>query len=332
MIIGNDKYTLGRTGHLIKKDAPSLDLAAQIVGEYLNSTAFKIERVLSGVSTYVYRIRLGEETLYLRVLPEQERSLGVEVHVHSLVRRMGVQVPEVIHFEHHNEVLGMSVMLVKEIPGSSVEDCISNGEYEDILYQAGQQIAVIHQVKVDGFGWIIRDQEQYGNSLRGEKKTLQDYICPYLEEDLFLLSQKVFSKVETSQITDIINSGMELMSGHEAHLVHGDFDDSHIFQQAGKYTGIIDFGEIQGSSPLYDLGHFKLHDGQRYYGFDSLAKRYDAVTSLSYYDLLEIDLWALWIGVRRLGMICGRTWGCYHEHLIKTVTMEMELLKNKLKL
>jgi aminoglycoside/choline kinase family phosphotransferase len=325
-----NEFTIERTRLLIKKDAPNIDLVIQIVSDCLNSTSFKIERVLSGVSTYVYRVQLDENIFYLRILPEQDMSFGVEVHVHSLLSQKKVQVPEVIYFQHHNEDLGMSIMLVKEILGSKVSDCSSIDEYEDILFEAGKQIAVINQVKVDGFGWIKRGNEEYGTTLRGEKNTLHDYIYEFLDEDLFLLSEKVFNKGDKSQITSILNSGIELMLRHESNLIHGDFDDSQIFHQAGKYTGIIDFGEIQGNSPLYDLGHFKLHDGQRYLGFNSLAKGYNEARHLSYNDQLEIDLWALWIGVRRLGIICKRTWGSYHEHLIKAVKIEMDILNKKI--
>ncbi len=45
-----------------------------------------------------------------------------------------------------------------------------------------------------------------------------------------------------------------------AHLAHGDFDISPVFCADGRYTGLIDFGEIRGADPLYDLGHFFLHD------------------------------------------------------------------------
>lgn len=318
---------------MIKKDAPNIDLVTQIVSDHLNSRDFKLERVLSGVSTYVYRVQLGENTFYLRVLPEQDMSFAVEVHVHSLLRQKKVQVPEVIYFEHHNEALGMSMMLVKEILGSNIEAYPPIDEYENILFDAGKQIAVINQVRVDGFGWIKRGNEECGNILQGEKDSLQDNIYEYLDEDLFLLSENVFHKDVTSQIRSTLNTGTALMLRHPSCLIHGDFDDSHIFAHNGNFTGIIDFGEIQGNSPLYDLGHFKLHDGQhrqRYLGYTSLAKGYNEVRDLSYDDQIEIDLWALWIGVRRLGIICKRTWGSYHDHLIKTVKLQMDILNKKL--
>lgn len=221
-------------------------------------------------------------------------------------------------------------MLVKEIHGSNVEDCSSIDEYEDILFEAGKQIAVINQVRVDDFGWIKRGNNEYGTTLRGEKNSLHEYIYESLDKDLFLLSENIFNKNVTNQIIATLNAGTALMLRHQSYLIHGDFDDSHIFFHNGKFTGIIDFGEIQGNSPLYDLGHFKLHDGQRYLGYNSLAKGYNEVRDLSYDDQIEIDLWALWIGVRRLGSVCKRTWGGYHEHLIKAIKTQMDILNKKL--
>jgi aminoglycoside phosphotransferase (APT) family kinase protein len=43
-------------------------------------------------------------------------------------------------------------------------------------------------------------------------------------------------------------------------LQHGDFDLTPIFCADDRYTGLIDFGEIRGAEPLFDLGHFHLHD------------------------------------------------------------------------
>jgi aminoglycoside phosphotransferase (APT) family kinase protein len=53
-----------------------------------------------------------------------------------------------------------------------------------------------------------------------------------------------------------------LLDARHAHLAHGDLDLTHIYCQHGQYTGIIDLGEIQGTGPYYDLGHFRFHDGE----------------------------------------------------------------------
>lgn len=299
--------------------APQVEAVRSFINERLHAGDYRIERVLNGVSTYVYRVGHGDETFYLRILPEQDMGFGVEVHVHQLLLQKGVRVPEVISFENHHEALGMSVMLVREIPGSSAGDGVTLGEYESILREAGRQLALINQVPVDGFGWVRRGRDERITGLRGEKISMDEYVYEHLAEDLHFLSGNLLPAVEATRILQLLGRGAALMSRHEAKLAHGDFDDSHIFQQAGRYTGILDFGEIQGSSPLYDLGHFLLHDGQRYSGFHALIEGYRDVTFLAAEDLLEIDLWALWIGMRRLGIVGRRSSGGYVEYLLRAV-------------
>lgn len=46
--------------------------------------------------------------------------------------------------------------------------------------------------------------------------------------------------------------------GEQGYLAHGDFDTTHIYQDNGRYTGIIDFGEIRGADRWYDLGYFHM--------------------------------------------------------------------------
>ncbi|MCS7461531.1 aminoglycoside phosphotransferase family protein [Paenibacillus doosanensis] len=323
-----------------KNDAPPIDLVEQIASESLNKTVKTIERELRGVSTYVYRVQLEDRTVYLRILPEEDCSFAVEVQVHSLLREKGVLVPEVIFFAPHQHISGMSFMIVGEIPGENVMNCGSKDIYHGILVQAGKQIAVINQVSVDGFGFVKRGREEDARPLQGPKKSMHDYLYEVLEEGLVLLSENGFSRRDIFQISSLFDAGADLMGRHGSCLAHGDFDDDHIFHYNGTFTGIIDFGEIQGSSPLYDLGHFKLHDGQYNQitqGFPSLAMGYNEVVELSDDDYTEIDLWALWIGVGRLARKykynrrnSKGNWGRYHDHLLKTVKIEMELLANKI--
>ena len=46
--------------------------------------------------------------------------------------------------------------------------------------------------------------------------------------------------------------------GGPAALAHGDFDPTHVYAARGRYSGIIDFGEIRGAPPLYDAAHWAL--------------------------------------------------------------------------
>ncbi len=57
----------------------------------------RITAIDSGVSTWVYRLRRGDEVFYLRIWPDPGQSFAPEALAHRLVRERGVRAPEVIY-------------------------------------------------------------------------------------------------------------------------------------------------------------------------------------------------------------------------------------------
>ncbi|WP_325166664.1 phosphotransferase [Viridibacillus soli] len=284
------------------------------------------------IALLFYRILVESDTFYLRILPEQDYSFATEVKVHDTLINKGVKVPKVIHFEHKNHLTGLSLMIMDEMAGQGLSDCSNYMDiknFENVIYDAGTQLALINQIPVDGFGWIDKNNPI---TLAGEHDSFKAYYHEHYENDLSLLSNYPFNIDEIKNIRDILETGFKLFDRKESYLVHGDFDPTHIFQENGYFTGIIDFGEIMGSSPLYDLGHFKLHDGEsgNKKGFEALLRGYSEVKHLTFHEILEIDIWALFIGLRRLGMIYGRRWNFYHDHLIQTVKSQLTVLNKNI--
>ena len=51
------------------------------------------------------------------------------------------------------------------------------------------------------------------------------------------------------------------LAGGVGRLAHGDLDVTRIFTAAGRYSGIIDFGETRGADRFFDLGQLSLRLG-----------------------------------------------------------------------
>ncbi len=220
-----------------------------------------VERVEEGVSTYVYRIYRGNEVFYLRVLPEVNASFAPEVYVHEMLRAKDVKVPEVVYFEHYNEALQRSVMVTTAIKGKHIGHYPVNEVSRNTLVEAGRDLAVINSIPVQQFGWIRRDSSAV-TALEAELPTYRAFVFEQLEEDLAFLGKLVLSTGEIKAVRGIIDRFDTWLDIEQAWLAHGDFDATHIYQEHGCYTGIIDFGEIRGGDPYYDLGHFQMHDGE----------------------------------------------------------------------
>ena len=117
----------------------------------------------------------------------------------------------------------------------------------------------------------------------------------------------------------------------QAWLAHGDFDVTHIYQHDGRYTGIIDFGEMRGAHQLYDLGHFNLHDGevvpQRL--LPALLEGYREVLPLPPDRERRISLMSVLIGVRALARNVRRQPpNAYQRHLASAIQRSIALLNS----
>lgn len=277
--------------------APEAGLVRAVAGRFLNGVT-GVERVSKGWSTYVYRIAAGSGTYYLRFLPE-DASFAAEALAHRILLDKGVSVPRVLGFERKDRATGLSIMLTAEMPGVSMDDGWPGDGAADILREAGRQIALVHEVPVDGFGWIDRTSH---DMLKGVKPTFQDYFGEFLYADLKALERYEFTDGERARIADLMEEGRRLLDVRDAVLVHGDFDISHIFHSGGRYTGLIDFGEIRGNSRLFDLATFTLFDGPPdRTAYSRLFEGYREVAPLSSEDLYAVEIMGLSIAVRFLG-------------------------------
>jgi aminoglycoside phosphotransferase (APT) family kinase protein len=222
-----------------------------------------VERVPEGVSTRVYRVLFPHETFYLRILPEEQASFAPEIFVLSQLRQKQVKVPEVLYFEHRHEILQRSIMLTTEVKGQSISQSrfLTRTELEQITEEAGRDLAIINALPVEGFGWVKREQAEV-ISLRAECPDQRGFALEFWEADLAYLAQHVLSATERTRLAAILVQYDEGLDDTQAYLAHGDFDTTHIFQDQGQYTGIIDFGEIRGANRYYDLAHFHVRDGE----------------------------------------------------------------------
>lgn len=276
-------------------NAPKAADVKTVAEKYLEQV-IKVERVPKGSSTYVYRAITDTETYYIRFLPE-DASFATEVLVHRTLFEAGVSVPRIIGWEHKNELTGLSVMIENEVPGISVEDEKPKLNLQEIMRDAGRQLAHIHGITVDGFGWINKD---YPDALKGEKAGFDEYFNEFLRSDLNTLHQYPFSKAERIRITELMLKAQDVLRVEKAVLVHGDFDISHIFHSAGRYSGIIDFGEVRGNNRLFDLATFTgFYQDKILYSY--LLDGYLEIAYLSEKDLYAVELMALFIILRLLG-------------------------------
>jgi aminoglycoside phosphotransferase (APT) family kinase protein len=92
--------------------------------------------------------------------------------------------------------------------------------------------------------------------------TEREFLLANLDRSLSVLQDLAGRSRPIRPIRDIVRAEIPLLDASLACLAHGDLDLTHIYCRDGHYSGIIDLGEIRGTGPYYDLGHFRFHDGE----------------------------------------------------------------------
>jgi aminoglycoside phosphotransferase (APT) family kinase protein len=299
------------------------EIAARVLPGSGRST---VERMLSGTSTPVYRVHRDGTTYYLRLAEGPEANLAPEALAHDLLRDRGVRLPEVVHFESFNQDVRRSVMVTTEIPGRSLAEHHRGIDVSGVVAAAGRDLAIISGIDVAGFGFVRRDRPDVGR-LEGEVPTLRAFALGDLEAQLAVLP-RFLNAAEIEAVRCVVTSCQAWLDAEQATLAHGDLDATHIFHQDGEYTGIIDFGEIRGADPLYDLGHFALHDGEKvpFPMLPHLKMGYGENAPLPPNHEPRIRLWSLLIGVRALARSANRSQTAYQDHLGRAIRKALTAL------
>ena len=217
----------------------------------------RVTRTSAGVAAQVYRVQAPGRVLYVRIAEEDHEDLSVDAALLEHLRANGLHVPSVLHVEPIDQALGRSLLLMGEIPGEPLAECRDEDAARRVARAAGAELGVLNAVAVQGYGWVQRRTPVW--PLRGRFPDYADFVVAYLPDPWPGPLAALFSASELDLLWELVASERRReLEG--AWLAHGDFDTTAIFQADGRYSGLIDFGEIRGTEPLFDLGHFLLRD------------------------------------------------------------------------
>jgi len=156
-----------------------------------------------------------------------------------------------------------------------------------------------------------------------------EFVVSYLPTPWPGYLAEVFTSHELRELRGLVEGERE-RSAVASHLAHGDFDVTPIFQLEGRYTGLIDFGELRGADTFFDLGHFLLHDQETYAVplFDDICTGYSEVVPLTTTDRGTISVSGVLWGLRQLCRWMGfRGWPSHHALVAGRTKRIRELLK-----
>jgi aminoglycoside phosphotransferase (APT) family kinase protein len=255
------------------------------------------KRMLSGNTTFVYRIDTAKKTYYARFLPNDGR-FNIEFLIHKTLEEHNINIPKILFFEEENAETGLSFMIEEEMPGMSLEEKYpQDNMLKNILFSAGRQLAQINCIStISGFGELDCQSRQ---ELKGKKNTFEEYFFCSFEENFSFLDMYSFTSSEKAHIRRMVEIAKMKLNIENPVIAVGDFSFDHIFHLDGQYTGIIDLGKTCGNNRLYDLGYITaFYQNRTILGY--LLEGYQTIYQLGNDDLLSIELFALCILVKML--------------------------------
>lgn len=278
------------------------DIKQKSIEDVLKKTEFNyyvIVKVNEGVSTDVYKLQKKNDTFYLRIVPEDE-IIATQVLVHKELKKFGVKVPEVVYStENNTEFDERSFMIVNEIKGGSLKSTkkdLSKVMKEEILFEAGRQLVLINTLKVKGVGSIYNVEN--GVLIASDESYNGFVINPLINKLQELEDVNILTHSQSSKILKYVQNNKDPFDiTRESYLAHGDFGIDHIYQLNGEYTGIIDFGDIKGSTKFHDLAH--VYTSNKEY-FSILVKGYNEIYRLPSDYIKRCELEAVVFGVKSL--------------------------------
>jgi aminoglycoside phosphotransferase (APT) family kinase protein len=308
-----------------KKDGPSEVLIKSIIGNGFlkGKTIASVTRMLSGNTTFVYRIETENKVYYARLLPNDGR-FDIEFVLHGLLLENNIIVPKILWYEKENVETRLSLMIVEEMPGKSLEENYPpDNDLQTILCGAGRQLAKINRIiDINGFG--VFDTRSHG-TLKGEKESFDEYYSHYFESYLDVLSEYPFSAREIIFMRKIAENAKKYFYTKKSVLVLGDFSLDHIFHRDGKFTGMIDLGKVSGSNRMYDLGYITGFYQNRTI-LASLLEGYRQITPLSEKDLFSVEFIAFCVVLKMLGLKANTDRRFYWYEIMKEQLKEMYVL------
>lgn len=171
-------------------------------------------------------------------------------------------VPRILEYEFDPPELDRSIALTSRISGVPLSTSAGVRSVEDIGIAAGTALASINRTPVSGYGWVTG--VTVDGMLKAEHSTRAAWAAEYIDAAGKVAASTTLSPHLIARLQALIDAWAAIPETVPASLAHGDFDSTHIYvdPETGEFTGIIDFGEIRGADPLYDLGHLLLHEGE----------------------------------------------------------------------
>jgi aminoglycoside phosphotransferase (APT) family kinase protein len=176
---------------------------------------------------------------------------------------VGVSAPAVLALDASRTTFPARYAIFSFVDGLPLAElALPNEDAWKALRGAGELLRRLHSVRVDGYGRL--DDELYlaTGAVRGRD---DEWVAGAARGALSVIAERrLLAPAETDALATFIDEHRVALEQYaEPRLLHGDFDEQHIFvdPESMSITAIIDFGDREAGDPLWDLSWFGMGRG-----------------------------------------------------------------------
>lgn len=193
-------------------------------------------------------------------------AIVLECWAMERARELGAAVPAVVALDTSEADFPGRFAIFERSPGVALSELPSDDPARaDVLRQAGGSLRLVHQVRVPGFGRLDDGHYLRSGEARGEKASWREYaLVPALQALPYLTAMSLIDSHDERRFRQALHEHEPFFSEcSDARLLHGDFDETHIFFDPDTHalTGIIDWGDRESGDPAWDFAMYVLSDG-----------------------------------------------------------------------
>ena len=217
------------------------------------------KKIVRGHENEVHSVTTERTTVYVRIRRNGEVPLAQEAWAIAQSRAAGIPVPEILMLETI-EVDGekLEAMVQEQAAGQALGEILlklPTASADRALDQVGQLLGQLHAIPTEGSGhrqedgtWEFQNWPQWLERETQRRSKTEPYLL-----------QAGFSPADFAFMLAQLHTYPTIYPCKNTVFCHGDIEPAHIFIGADQcITGLIDFGQFQGNSPLQDFMHLSL--------------------------------------------------------------------------
>jgi len=304
----------------------------------------------AGRVNHIFEININnpKKVLILKIYPKrwEHYKPDKEKFVFDLIMsKTGLPVPKIHILDKSKKIVSNTYILMDKAEGTMLKFAkIPKKEKSKLFYELGKDLAKLHSIKFNKFGWIYKDKiSKYETKYSEPDDSMKNYFKSAYEEikeELRSAEDKKYKNLNKKSFLDLIPEIDKFVEGHihvldnsiKPAFIHNDFTMENILVKKNKHwkiSCILDVEMSKSADPDFELERYTnrfIFNGEEYSkafmkGYTSIIKlsdNFDKKKSL--YRIVRLLSWASFDG-----FVIGRSNYSEMEHFYKRIK---ELLYN----